>query len=258
VSRIECEDLWRFFGRHYHPKGMIFVACGGVDPERVFSLAEKFSGKAASGNPVVRTPPQPRAGLTLAERDINQVHLVLGFPTVPASAPERYALEVLNAVLGGGVSSRLFQRLREELGLVYAVFSATAYFSDAGVISIYAAAEERKLPQVVEAIWAEVEGLRRAPPKDEDVKRAVQRLCNAFLLSLDDPSGRMVRLGTLAALGRRPLSPEEVIRRFGQVTPEAVQELARRFLSVERAAWAAVGPSGERIRQALRPFAEVV
>lgn len=258
VSRIELEDLWRFFWHHYHPKEMVFVACGGVDPGQIFSLAEEFPTKSAFGDPLLRTPPRPRAGLTMVERNINQVHLVLGFPTVPASAPERYALEVLNAILGGGVSSRLFQRVREELGLVYAVFSATAYFSDAGVISIYAATEEKKLPQVVDAIWAEVEGLRRAPPKEADVKRAVQRLCNAFLLSLDDPSGRMVRLGTLAALGRRPLSPEEVVQRFTEVTPDAVQELAQRFLSAERTAWAAVGPSGERIRQALQPFVEVV
>lgn len=257
VSRIELEDLWGFFGRHYHPKDMIFVACGGVEPAQIFSLAEGFPSRPGSGNVPLRTPPQVGAGLTLAERDINQVHLVLGFPTVPASAPERYALEVLNAILGGGVSSRLFQRVREELGLVYAVFSATAYFSDAGVISVYAAAEEKKLPQVVEAIWVELEALRRAPPSKEDVERAVQRLCNAFLLNLDDPSGRMVRLGTLAALGRRPLSPKEVLRRFSEVTPEAVQELAQRFLGPEQAAWAAVGPSGERIRRALRPFVEV-
>ncbi|MCS7216711.1 MAG: insulinase family protein [Candidatus Bipolaricaulota bacterium] len=257
VARIELEDLWRFFGRHYHPREMVFVACGGADPEKVFSLAERFPAREGAGDPRPRTPPQAGTGLALAERDINQVHLVLGFPTVPASAPERYALEVLNALLGGGVSSRLFQRVREELGLVYAVFSATAYFSDAGVLSVYAAAEEKKLPQVAAAIWEEIEALRRAPPAPGDVDRAVQRLCNAFLLNLDDPSGRMVRLGTLAALGRKPASPEEVVQRFRQVTPEAVQELAHRFLGSERAAWAAVGPSGERIRRALRPFVEV-
>lgn len=258
ISCIDLEDLWQFFEHHYHPGKMVFVACGGVDPEQVFSLAERFPTRSACPNAPLRIPPQPRAGLTLAERDIKQVHLVLGFPTVSASASERYSLEVLNAFLGGGVSSRLFQRVREELGLVYAVFSATAYFSDAGVISIYAATEERKLPQVVEAIWAEVEGLRREPPGKKDVKRAVQRLCNAFLLNLDDPSSRMIRLGTLAALGRRPISPEQVIQRFAQATPEAIQELARRFLSAERTAWAAVGPSQGRIRQALRPFVEAI
>lgn len=257
VSHIELPDLWSFFEKHYHPAEMILVACGGVDPEGLFSLAQKFVGKGKPPDPPHRTPPLAHSGVAIAEKEIQQVHLALGFPTVPASAPERYALEVLNSILGGGVSSRLFQRVREELGLAYAVFSATAYFSDAGVLSIYAAAEERRLAQVMEVINAEIETLCGKPLSQDEVNRAIQRLGNAFLLNLDDPSGRMVRLGTLASLGREPVAPEEVLRRFAEVTPEGVQELAQRFLRLEKAAWAAVGPSSERIRKALRGIAEV-
>jgi predicted Zn-dependent peptidase len=256
VSQIALDDLWDFFHRHYHPGGMILVACGGIRPEALLELSMVFSGNK-KGNEVSRTPPSPGAGLALAEKEIQQVHLALGFPTVPAASPERYALEVLNSILGGGVSSRLFQRLREEMGLVYAVFSATAYFSDAGVISVYAASEERKLPQVAEAIWTEIRSLAQTPPPKEEVERAVRRLSNAFLLNLDDPSGRMVRLGTVAALGRTPISPDEVLKKFSAVTPEAVQELAQKFLQPEKAAWAAVGPSAKRIRRALKSFVEV-
>ncbi len=257
VSRIELSDLWAFFERHYHPKGMILVACGGVDPEAFFELAQKFGREGGAGTDGTRTPPIVGAGLAVAEKEIQQVHLALGFSTVPASAPERYALEVLNSILGGGVSSRLFQRVREELGLAYAVFSATAYFSDAGVLSVYAAAEERNLPKVVEVIYGEIENLAKSALSKGEVERAIQRLSNAFLLNLDDPSGRMVRLGTVASLGRRPISPEEVLHKFSAVTPEEVQELAKRFLRVEKAALAAVGPSAERIRKALRGFVEV-
>ncbi|MCS7240137.1 MAG: insulinase family protein [Candidatus Bipolaricaulota bacterium] len=257
VSHIELPDLWDFFEKYYHPAEMVLVACGGVDPEKFFSLAQRFEQKRKSADPLQRTPPVAAPGVAIAEKEIQQVHLALGFPTVPASASERYALEVLNSVLGGGVSSRLFQRVREELGLAYAVFSATAYFSDAGVLSVYAAAEEKRLSQVLEVMQVEIETLARQPlPKDE-VDRAIQRLCNAFLLNLDDPSGRMVRLGTLAALGRKPIAPEEVLQRFGAVSPEAVQELAQKFLRLEKAAWAAVGPSAERIRRVLREVAEV-
>lgn len=257
VSRIEVSDLWAFFERHYHPKGMILVACGGIEPEAFFEWAQKFGKNEVKGAESVRTPPSVGFGLAVAEKEIQQVHLALGFPTVPASAPERYALEVLNSVLGGGVSSRLFQRVREEMGLAYAVFSATAYFSDAGVLSVYAAAEERNLPWVAEVIYGEIENLAKKPLPKNEVERAIQRLSNAFLLNLDDPSGRMVRLGTLASLGRKPLSPEEVLRRFSAVTPEEVQELAKKFLRLEKVALAAVGPSAERIRKALRGFVEV-
>jgi predicted Zn-dependent peptidase len=155
------------------------------------------------------------------------------------------------------VSSRLFQRVREELGLAYAVFSATAYFSDAGVLSVYAAAEERNLPRVMEVVYQEIGDLSRHPLPKAEVERAINRLSNAFLLNLDDPSGRMVRLGTVASLGRKPISPEEVLQRFAAVTPEAVQELAKKFLRPEKAAVAAVGPSAERIRKALRKVVEV-
>ena len=256
IGRIELPDVWDFFQKHYHPEGMVLVACGGVEAPQVLELAEKFTGPNAKKHVFSRTAPMASPGLSLAEKKIQQVHLALGFPTVPAAGPERYALEVLNSVLGGGVSSRLFQRVREELGLAYAVFSATAYFSDAGVLSVYAAAEEKNLPQVVEVMCAEIEGLARTALSKSEVERAIQRLSNSFLLNLDDPSGRMVRLGTLAALGREPLSPEEVLRRFSAVTPEDVQEVARRFLSLEKAAWAAVGPSVSRLRQVLRGFVE--
>jgi len=257
VGRIEIPDLLAFFDQQYHPKKMVLVACGGVEPESFVELAQKFAGEARNMVNNSRTPPAPGSGLALAEKEIQQVHVALGFPTVPASSPERYALEVLNSILGGGVSSRLFQRVREELGLAYAVFSATAYFSDAGVISVYAAAEERNLPRVMEVVYQEIGNLSRHPLPKEEVDRAINRLSNAFLLNLDNPSGRMVRLGTAASLGRKPISPEEVLRRFAAVTPEVVQELAQRFLRLEKAAVAAVGPSAERIRKALRKVVEV-
>lgn len=257
VARIEVPDLWDFFEQHYHPQGMILVACGGIEPETFFAHAERFGGARKSSTGNSRTPPVAGFGLALAEKEIQQVHLALGFPTVPASAPERYALEVLNSILGGGVSSRLFQRVREEMGLAYAVFSATAYFSDAGVISVYAAAEEKNLPRVMDTICAELENLSKEPLTKNEVDRAIQRISNAFLLNLDDPSGRMVRLGTVASLGRKPISPEEVLQRFAAVTPEEVQELAKKFLRLDRAAVAAVGPSAERMRKVLREFVEV-
>lgn len=256
LGQIEIPDLWSFFREHYRPAEMILVACGGVEVSPFLEQAQRFGGENSGPGKVVRIPPTPGSGIALAERDIHQVHLALGFPTVSASAPERYALEILNSILGGGVSSRLFQRVREELGLAYSVLSTTAYFSDAGVLSVYAAAEERNLPQMVEAICGEIRALAATPPPPAEVARAVQRLSSAFLLNLDDPSGRMMRLGTLAALGREPLSPEEVLRRFSAVTPEEVQEAAQRFLALGKVAWAVVGPSETRIRRALRDFVE--
>lgn len=257
VAELDLDDLWGFFRNHYAPSQMILVACGKVVPDELLALAGRFEPVGRTDARPPRLAPQPGTGVACAERDIQQVHLTLGFPTVPIDSPDRYGIEVVNSLLGGGVSSRLFQRVREELGLVYAVFSSTSYYSDAGALVIYAATEERKLPQVVDLIWEEVDALGHRRPSPADLSRAIQRLQNAFLLSLDDPSGRTARLGTAAALGRTPAAPDDVVRRLGAVTADEVQELAQRFLTIERSAWAAVGPSAGRLRQLLRPRAEV-
>lgn len=251
VAGLGLGDLRGFFRSRYALSQMALVAGGRVVPDELFSLASRFgSAHDPTGTPG-RHPPQPGAGVALAERGIQQVHVVVGFPTVPIGSPDRYGIEVLNSLLGGGVSSRLFQRVREELGLVYAVFSATSYHSDAGLLAIYAATEERKLPQVVDLVGGEVDALAHCPPAPSDLSRAIQRLQNAFLLSLDDPSGRMVRLGTAAVLGRTPAAPEDVLRRLGAVAADEIQDLAQRYLVPDRAAWAAVGPSADRLRQLL-------
>lgn len=257
VRRLGREDLWKFFSRHYTPPRMVLVACGRVNPERLLDQAARFRTTPPGEGTVAWPPPEPGAGIALAERDVQQVHLAVGFPTVAVQSPDRYGIEVLNALLGGGVSSRLFQRVREELGLVYAVFSVTSYYSDTGALAIYAATEESKVPQVVDLLWAEVGALAERPPEGPALARAIRRLQNAFLLSLDDPSGRLARLGTAAALGRQPVAPEDVVRRLGAVTAEEVQELALRFLSRHRAAWAAVGPCEERLQHHIRPHVEV-
>lgn len=257
VARVHLDDLGSFFQDHYTAPRMALVACGRVVPEELLSLATRFGAAPPASDAPSWTPPEPGAGVGIAERDIQQVHLTVGFPTVPLGSPDRYGVEVLNSLLGGGVSSRLFQRVREELGLVYAVFSLTSYFSDAGALAIYAATEERKLAQVVDLLWGEVEALAHRPPPPSELSRAIQRLQNAFLLSLDDPSGRVARLGTAAALGRTPASPDEVVRRLGAVTAEEVQDLARRYLNLDRSAWAAVGPSADRLQRGIRPHAKV-
>jgi predicted Zn-dependent peptidase len=257
VAGLGVDDVWGFFRNHYTPSGMAIVACGRVDPEKLLAECGRFGGGRPGNGGRPRGLAQPGTGTAFAERDIQQVHLVGGFPTVPVHSRDRYGIEVLNAILGSGVSSRLFQRVREELGLVYAVFSTTSYYSDSGALAIYAATEERKLPQVVDLLWAEVDALSRTLPEPSDVARAIQRLQNAFLLSLDDPGGRMARLGTAEALDRTPASPDDVIRRLGAVTREEIRDLAQRLLTPDRAAWAAVGPSAKRLERVVRPHARV-
>ncbi|MBC7098886.1 insulinase family protein [Candidatus Bipolaricaulota bacterium] len=257
ISSLGADEVRGFFRQHYRPVRMILAASGRFDLGRLLKEAERVWPAGADGELPRRVPPVPKGGLMVGERPIQQVHLAVGFPTVKAGAEERYGLEVLSTILGGGVSSRLFQRVREERGLVYTVASSTAYYTDAGVLMIYAAAEERRLPEVLELIWQEVRGMACVPPSREEVSRAVARLRAGFLLGLEDPSGRMFRLGTNAALGREITPIPEVERKLLSVTPEEVQGLAARFLKPELAALALVGPAADRLERLARPQLEV-
>lgn len=257
VAGLEAEDLERFFQEQYRPARLILATAGRVSPEKLVQQAGEIWPAGRDGSVPRRRPPSPGRGLVVGERDIQQVHLALGFPTVPAGDPQRFGLEMLSTLLGGGVSSRLFQRVREEHGLVYTVFSHTAYYTDAGALLIYAATEERRLPEVLALIWEELEGLSRSCPSREEVARASKRLRGSFLLGLEDPAGRMFRLGTNAALGREILPVTEVERRLQAVTPEEIRDLAARFLSPERAVAAVVGAKAERLRKLVTPHVEV-
>jgi len=257
VATLRAEDLERFFQEQYRPARLILAAAGQVSPQRLADQAAALWPAGRDGGSPHRYPPSPGRGLVVGERDLQQVHLALGFPTVPAGAEERYGLEILSTLLGGGVSSRLFQRVREERGLVYTVFSSTAYYTDAGALLVYAATEERRLPEVLALVWEELEALTRNPPSREEVARASQRLRGSFLLGLEDPAGRMFRLGTNAALGRPILPVVEVERRLQAVTPDQVRQLAARFLSPERAVTAVVGAKAERLRRLVRSHVEV-
>ena len=257
VAALGPEDVRGFFRKHYRPARMVLAASGKLAPDELVEQALRIWPAGRDGEVPFRAAPGLGTGLAVAERDIQQVHLALGFPTVSAQAPERYGLEVLSTVLGGGVSSRLFQRVREERGLVYTVLTSTAYYTDAGALLVYAATEEQRLSEVLELMWQELKRLATAPPSPEEVARAVERLRGSFLLGLEDPAGRMFRLGTNAALGREILPIPEVERRLEAVTPEEVQELAQRFLRTERTVTALVGPSAERLERLAQAQVEV-
>jgi len=140
---------------------------------------------------------------------------------------------------------------------VYTVLTSTAYYTDAGALLVYAATEERRLPEVLELVWEEIRHIVSVPPEPAEVARAIDRLRGSFLLGLEDPAGRMFRLGTNAVLGREILPIPEVERRLQAVTPEEVQGLAQRFLREDRAVLALVGPSGERLRKLVQAQVEV-
>lgn len=257
VATLGQDELRWFFDRFYRDGRKAVVLCGKVDPEEAASLARKLFTPSRDTRIPQRSAPRGRSGLRVTERPIQQVHLALGFPTCPAGAPERIALEVLHTVLGGGMSSRLFQRVREERGLVYSVTSFVRYYTDVGYLGVYAAAEPNRAGEILKLIFSEVEDLARRGPREEELEWAKGRVRGLFLIGLETPAGRMSRLGWLEALGLPPTPPADVLGKLTQVTPDDIRKLAAKYLAPERAALALVGPNAAALERLGRDFVEV-
>ncbi|MGY4706706.1 M16 family metallopeptidase [Candidatus Bipolaricaulota sp. J31] len=258
VASISREDLQGFFENHYRNGRKAVVVCGKVEPEAVLELVTRlFDAGHGGGASAGRQAPECMGALRIETRPIQQVHIAIGFPALPAGAPERMALEVLHTVLGGGMSSRLFQRVREEKGLAYTVTSFVRYYTDAGYLGVYAAAEPKRVREILSIVMEEIADLGRAGPRADELARAKRRVRGLFLLGLETPGGRMGRLGWHSALGLPLSSPEEVLRELEAVTEEKVRQLAAEYLVPERASLALVGPEGAGLERFGREFMEV-
>lgn len=242
VSRFTREALEEFFAL-YDTKRVFLAAVGDVSPGELLQIAEvKLGGLREPQEELPeRTPPPPKGGLCVEDRDLQQAHICLGTPGLPQGDPRRYVLEVLNAVLGGGMSSRLFKRIREDLGLAYAVFSHPNYYSDSGQFVIYLGTEPKNALQALEICREEIERLTREPLDDETLRIAKEKLKGHTLLGLESSHARMIRLG-YAEIYRTHRPVEEVLQRIEAVTAEDVQRVARELFLNDHYTLAVVGP----------------
>ncbi len=240
VARFSRANLLEQFAL-YTPENMILIAVGGAEFERLLKLAEQ---KLGNSPPATRTPerqpPQPERHFHLEDRDSKQAHLCLGAEGLTRGDERRYALEIMNALLGSGMSSRLFKRIREELGLAYAVFSSPSYYLDSGLFLIYAGTEPRNAPLAVEIILEEVDRLRREPVSPERLNLAKEKLKGHLLLRLESSQARMVRLG-LGEIYQVHQPVEATIGAIEAATAEEVQAVALEIFS-RPLSLTAVGP----------------
>lgn len=244
------------YREHYRPSELVVTAAGAIDHEAlvdavVRGLAQGGWDMSVSVDPVPRRSTTPAAltgtrPLVVVDRPLEQVNLILGTPGITATDAERPELAVLSTVLGGGMSSRLFQEIRERRGLVYSVYSFAPGYSDAGFFGMSASCTPRKVREVVDVMAAELERMATEPISEEELTRAVGNISGSGALALEDSDARMNRLG------RAELSLGEFIdldawtERIAQVTPEGVQRLAARLASSPRVL-SAVGPVTEDV-----------
>jgi predicted Zn-dependent peptidase len=243
IRTLHRDTLHGFWQAHYRPPRMVVAAAGNLAHGRLVELAEatfRADGGAAGGAPRPGGRLAPRGSVALRASDIEQAHTLIGVPTAGRNDPRRYVLGALNTALGGGTSSRLFQRIRERRGLAYSVYSAAAGYADLGSLAVYTACSPDHLDEVVHVVLEVLAELADSGLTAAELARVQGSLRGGLILGLEDPSSRMHRLGR-AELDGRQRSVAESLAGIDAVTAEQVAELAAELFSRPLTA-AVVGP----------------
>ncbi len=251
VSGMSRETVRRWFRKAYVPPNIVVSAAGHLAAAARRRIREAFANLPGGKPARTGRPPRWRPGIVRERRkELEQVHLLLGVPALPAGHDERYVLHVLNTILGGSISSRLFHRIREERGLAYAVSSQVHTYTGAGLLSVYVGTAPRNAGEVVRLALAELSDLANRAPSDEEVDVARDHLKGNLLLALESTSSRMTRAAREEMIYGRSIGLDELTRKIDAVTPERVRDLAGRLFTGVRAGLAAVG---ETSRLRIRP-----
>lgn len=231
VQRFTPEMVESYYRRVYIPSNILVTAAGNLDHERLVELAaERFRDMPPGDGLPEDQPPVTHARLALRhKKSLEQIHLCLGVPSHPAPHRDRFAGYVLNVLLGGGMSSRLFQNIRERQGLAYAVFSEVSPYRDTGCLSIYAGTSVDAARKVVRLILDELRRFKEELVSEDELRRGKDYLKGSLILGLESTSHRMANLARQELYFGRFFSLDELIEDIERVTAEDVQRVARQF-----------------------------
>ena len=244
VGAFNQRGLRDFFKSHYVPGNMLITAAGNLTHNQVVDLAEEQFGQVPKG-PTMQVGPAPVAhphARYRRKKELEQTHICIGTPAYPYAHEKRFASYVLNTILGGGMSSRLFQNIREKHGLVYAVFSGLSSYQDAGILSVYAGTAPANASRVVNLIVKEFRSLKSNSIPAEELQRAKDYLKGNLLLGLESTTSRMANIARQELYYGRHISLDEVSANIDAVTREDVVEVARELFQSGRIAVTVLGP----------------
>ena len=235
INRLGREQIIAHYAETFHPTNMIFCASGNVRPEQIIPFLERSF--PADSRPATRrewSTPSPQQHVILREkRELEQVHLCLGSRGYPQQGDERYAAALFNTVLGGGMSSRLFQRIREKEGLVYSVMSYHNGYLHGGYEAVYAACAPKNLKRVLSLTLAEMSKIKREGVTAQELAAAKLHLKGSILLSLESTVSRMSGIARQEYYFGRQFSADEIIEHIDAVSLENIQEVASTIVDPE-------------------------
>lgn len=238
-------DYYRDF---YTPDNMVVAAAGNLSHEALVELTNRFFSKLTSKKAAVHHQvPVLTPTRIFQPKETEQVNLCLGTTSVAQNAPEIYPVHILNNILGGGISSRLFQAIREERGLAYSVYSYQTNYSDAGLLTVYAGTRPTNAEQVIQLILAGISQLKREGISEKELTRAKEQIKGSMLLGLESSSSRMSRIGKMEITLGKYISLDEVVAKIEQVTISDIKEMAERLFRPETFCFTALGPVDEKV-----------
>ncbi|MDO4919553.1 pitrilysin family protein [Kocuria sp.] len=251
IRGVARDAVWRHYREAYRPENLVVTVAGGLEHEAVVSLVRESLARAgwdpdAPGRPGARRPTAPAVlrpvtGTRFHDRPVEQANVVLGGSGLRSGDERRFAMTVLNAALGGGMSSRLFHTIREQKGLAYSTFSFSGSYSDAGFFGMYAGCTAERVDRVSELMRAELDRLAQDGMDAAELAKVEGQLSGATVLALEDTGSRMSRLGSAELKTGKFMDVDESLRRIRAVTSQDVQDLAAR-LSGDATVRTVVGP----------------
>jgi predicted Zn-dependent peptidase len=260
IGAVTREQLRSFHRTRYRAHEIVIAAAGSVDHDALVAMTEateaerdrSLPGEGPHGPPAPERFPRR---VRFLEKDTEQYHVCVGGPGIARDDERRFALRVLEGVLGGTSSSRLFQEVRERRGLAYSVFSFSNLYTHTGEVGLYVGTRPENLAQALEVVAEELQRCVEDPASEEELVRSRENLKGRVVLGLESTGARMSRLGASVLAGLPILSVNELIERIDSVAIEDVRELAVELFSPERLSVAGVGPAEQRFIEAIEPLA---
>ena len=247
LATFQSKEVRAHYEDAYRPENLVIAAAGNISPEALLDLVHNHFGHLRPRNVTAsHSAPAPTPNFTLRHKaELEQSHLVIGARCPSLMSADHYAVNVLCTILGGGMSSRLFQAVREDKGLVYTIFSALTEYMDTGFLSIYAGASAENIEPTIAATVAELRRLKTDAISEAELQRNKDQLKTSLMLALESSSARMSALASQEMTWGEFITPDEVIKHINAVTTEDVQRLANDIFQPERFAVTVLGEVNE-------------
>jgi predicted Zn-dependent peptidase len=253
IGQFDQALVREYYRNFYTPDNIVIAAAGNLSHEVLEELAARYFGQMKGSKlTLAKTPPVLSPVRALHNKDTEQVHICLGTVSVPQNSPSIYTMHILNNILGGGISSRLFQAIREERGLAYSIYSYQSNYSDCGLFTVYAGTRPSNIQQVVELTIENIQQLKAGGIRADELPKTKEQLKGNLLLGLESSSSRMSRIGKMEITLGKYTTLDEIVAKIEKVTLDDLNRMLQTIFTADNLCFTALGPlNGEALPAAL-------